>query len=147
MLEIKTMNNDVLRKVMLHMDRRTMSVLYPLTRNDMDCFLPVLDKYGCRLNTLSISRTVGLLNKVIELGKYSLVLEYLDRVSIDRMIRVLFKLVEKIGPEHMKPLFNSLKEDWKQEHKELPGRYSIIVNHIENIMNNSRRYRRYCYNG
>lgn len=135
------MNNDLLRKMMLYMNKRSISVVYPLAKTDLGCLIPVLDKYGNRLHTLSIGRIVELLNRAIELEKYGLALEYLDRISVDRMIRVLFRLAERVAPERLRPLFGELKNIEIQEFKDFNERYATIMYHIESIVNNGNKYK------
>lgn len=117
------MNGDVLRKIMLHMDRRTIQTLFPLA-NNADCILPMLHRYSTRLNTLSVERLVELLSKAIEIRKHDLVLEYLCRLSTDKAVRVLFRLSERANPSDMMLIADSLGSPHG-------SRYNLVIRHIE----------------
>lgn len=139
--ELCVMNNDILRKAIVYMDRRTVSMLYPRTKDDLESVVPLLDRYSNRLNTLSVEKTVELVRKTIGLGKHCLALEYLDRIPTDRMIRVLFRLVDRAGAEHMECLLGCLRTTCSGRQTDLDERYRTVVSHVENILRNRGRYR------
>jgi hypothetical protein len=131
------MNHDILRKTMLHMDKASIASLYPLIRSDKEALVSLIDRYGSRLNTLSVYRLKELLKKVILLGRYELAMKYLDRICMDKSIRVLYKLAQEVDIENINVLCRHIRQLEWYEHISLYVWSRPIVSQLQKSLEKS----------
>jgi hypothetical protein len=130
------MNYDILRKVMLHMNKASIMPLYPVIRNDKVFLVSLIDRYGNRLNTLSVYRLKELLKKTIALEEYGLAMKYLDRICMDKSVRVLYKLAQEMDAESISVLCEHIKQLEWYEHISLYMWSRPIVSQLQKSLDN-----------